>query len=237
MKRSFAALLFCVIAGWALAADDPAGPIDVTLSWRASVAADGQLTALKPSDHLNPELYKRFESDVHKWIFTPGKVNGVPTATDTTLTVHIRLTPVPGGFRPEILDAASGVGYRKMAPPPKYPEGAVMSHRGGGVLLRVTYDGEGKVKDAQTIEGGLPKPGNDIERAAVAAVKHWTFTPESIGGHGYGGVAIVPLCFSVGDGWETPCRFVDPASNQDIRNGGLLAVDPLVHLERPLPAS
>ena len=111
-----------------------------------------------------------------------------------------------------------------------------MSHRGGGVLLRVTYDGEGKVRNAETIEGGYPKAGNDIEHAAVAAMKHWTFKPESIGGRGYGGVAIVPMCFSVAPGPETPCRFIDPASNQDIRNGGLLAVDPLVHIERP-PAS
>jgi TonB family protein len=230
-----AALVLSMIAECGLAADD-SGPIDVTLTWSASVAADGQLTVLKPDDDANPELYKRFDADVRKWRFTPGKVNGVPTATNTTLTVKIRLTPVPGGFRPEILDATSGVGYgRKTAP--KYPEGAVKSHRGGGVLLRVTFDGEGKVRNAEAIEGSSPKAGDDIERAALAAMKHWTFKPESIGGRGYGGVAIVPLCFSVGPGPETPCRFIYPGSNQDLRDGGLLAVDPLVHLERPKPAS
>ena len=235
MKRALASLALCAVVSCALAADEPEGPIDVTLTWRASVAADGQLTALTPSDDASPELYKRFEADVRKWHYTPGKVNGVPTATDTTLTVHVRLVPVAGGFRPEVLDAVSGVGYGKMTTP-KYPKGAAMSRRGGGVLLRVTFDGEGKVRNAETIDGGFPKPGSDIEQAAVAAMKRWTFRPESIGGRGYGGVAIVPLCFSVKPGPETPCRFIDPVSNQAIRDGGLFAVDPLVHLERPKPA-
>jgi len=46
----------------------------------------------------------------------------------------------------------------------------------------------------------------------------------------------VPICFSVSPGPETPCRYVTPLTNQKLRNGSLLAVDPLVHVERT-PAS
>jgi len=234
MKRVLASLTLLLAAACALA-DEASAPVEVSLSWRASVGADGQLTALAPADELNAELYKRFEADVRTWRFTPGKVNGVPAATDTTLTVGIRLNPVPGGFRPEILDAQTGVGYGKMVAP-TYPEGALKSRRGGAVLSRVTFDGQGDVQEVETIDGGFPEAGGDLKRAARVALRRWKFHPESIGGRGYGGTAFVPICFSVSPGPETPCRYVTPLTNQKLRNGSLLAVDPLVHVERT-PAS
>lgn len=234
MKRMFASIVLSLAASCAMAVESTE-PVEVALSWRATVGADGQLAALVPADDLNPQLYKRFEADVRGWHFTPGKINGVPSATDTTLTVQIRLTPISGGFRPEILDAVSGVGYGKMVAP-KYPDGALKSHRGGGVLLRVTFDGEGNVMEADTIDGGFPVAGEDIQRAARAAMKRWTFHPESIGGRGYGGRAFVPICFSALPEPSSDCRFVIPGSTTNVRDGSLLAVDPLVRIERP-PAS
>jgi TonB family protein len=237
MKRVLASLALSAAAACAIAADEPAKPVDLTLSWSASVDADGKLTALKPADEKYAELYKRLEPDVRNWRFSAGKVDGVPTAAETTLIVHLRLTPVEGGYHIDIRNAEAGPGYGRMTTP-KYPDGALMSHRGGGVLVRVAYDADGNVTNAEAIEGGFPKPGNDIEHSALAAVKHWTFKPESIGGHGRPGVAIVPVCFSVGPGpLETKCRFTDPASQQDVQDGGLLAVDPLVRIETPPHAS
>ncbi|MET0229776.1 MAG: TonB family protein [Rhodanobacteraceae bacterium] len=231
MKRLLAALVSFAIAACAIAAADPAKPIDLTLQWRASVDADGKLIALQAADDQHAELYRQLDADVRTWHFASGKVDGVPTAAETTLTVHLRLTPVDGGYHVDVRDAQAGPGYGRMTPP-KYPDGAVMSHRGGGVLLRVAYDADGRVTGAETIEGGFPKPGNDIEHSALAAVKSWTFRPESIGGHGRPGVAIVPMCFSVGPGArEAKCRFTDPVTRHAIEDGGLLAVDPLVRVE------
>jgi TonB family protein len=233
MKRILASLTLSVVVASAIAADEPAKPLDVTLQWSASVDADGRLTALTPADDRYAELYRRLEPDVRSWHFAAGKVNGVPTAAETTLTVLLHLTPVEGGYHIDIRHAQAGVGYGKVATP-KYPDGALMSHRGGGVLVRVAYGADGRVTNAETMDGGFPKPGNDIEHSAVAAVKRWTFKPESIGGHGRPGVAIVPVCFSVGPGpLETRCRFTDPVSKQDIQDGGLLAVDPLVRIAMP----
>jgi TonB family protein len=231
MKRVLASLSLVAVAACAIAADEPAKPVDLTLQWRASVDADGKLTSLQPADDKYAELYRKLDPEVRAWHFAAGKVDGVPTAAETTLTAHLRLTPVDGGYHIDVRDAQAGVGYGRVTAP-KYPDGAVMSHRGGGVLVRVAYDAEGRVTNAETIDGGFPKPGNDIEHSAVAAVKGWTFKPESIGGHGRPGIAIVPVCFSVGPGArEARCRFTDPVSKRDIADGGLLAVDPLVRVE------
>jgi TonB family protein len=233
MKRTLALLTLSAVAACAMAADESAKPVDLTLQWSASVDADGKLTALAPVDEKYAELYKRLEADVRSWHFSSGKVDGVPAAAETTLTVHLHLTPVEGGYHIDVRSAEAGPRYAKMTTP-KYPDGALMSHRGGGVLIRATYDADGRVTKAETTEGGFPKPGNDIEHAALAAVKGWTFKPESIGGHGRAGVAIVPVCFSVGPGpLETKCRFTDPVSKRDVENGGLLAIDPLIHVETP----
>jgi len=231
MKTVLAWLLICIAATVAIAADIPSAPIDLTLQWTLSVDADGKLTALKPVDDTNADLHRRLELEVRKWRFGAAKINGVATPADTTLTVHVTLKPVDDGYHIDLRNAETGVGYGTMTAP-KYPEGALMSHRGGAVLVRIDYDADGRVTQAQAVEGGLPKPGGDIERAAVSAVKRWTFRPESIGGHGRPGSAMVPVCFSV-DARPTRCRFTDPASKREISDGAMLAVDPLVQLQMP----
>jgi TonB family protein len=230
MARVSAVLgLMCLM--WASAAHAGAGkPVDLTMSWSVALDASGAITSLTPTQTTNPGLYQRLEPAIRKWHFTTGKVKGVPVASETTLTLHVTLEPVDGFYRVRLRDAGTGARYATMTPP-KYPDDAVTSKRGGAVMLEVRYDASGKVTNAVVVEGGLPKPGNDIERAAVAAVKHWTFTPESIGGHGVAGIARVPMCFSAREGTDNACRWRVGESEVSLDTNTPLVMNSVVHLE------
>jgi TonB family protein len=228
MKLAIALVLGCA-ASAVLAAEEARKPIDLTLQWHVSLDANGGIVSMKPVDEKNAELYRRLDPEVHAWHFSAGRVDGVAAPAETTLTVNLRLEPTDGGYRVNLRGAGAGGSYATTTAP-RYPDGALMSHRGGGVLLRVRYDSEGRVTDAAAVEGGLPKPGNDIERAAVASVKHWTFRPESIAGHPEAGTVMVPICFSAGPGAHA-CRFTDPASKREIGAGGPTSIDPIVRLD------
>jgi TonB family protein len=227
MKNRVALLLGCA-ATVALAADDARKPIDLTLQWHVSLDAAGHVVSMKPVDDKNAELYHRLDPEVQGWHFTTGRIDGVAVPAETTLTVNLRLDPTDGGYRVNLRGAGAGGAYATTTAP-KYPDGALMSHRGGGVLLHVDYDRDGRVTSASVIEGGLPKPGNDIEHAAVAAVKHWTFRPESIAGQPKAGAVVVPICFTV-EPKTFECRFTDPGSKREIVDTPV-SIDPVVRLD------
>lgn len=225
----------CVLMLWlapvlAFAGAAAPKPVDLTMSWNLSLDTSGAITALTPTVETNRALYQRLEPGIRKWQFTTGKVDGKPAPAQTTLTVHITLEPVGELYRVRVRDAATGPRYATKTPP-KYPDGALVSRRGGAVMLEVDYDAAGNVTSAKPIDGGLPKAGSDIEHAAVAAVKHWTFTPETIAGHGLAGVVRVPLCFSAYPGGENACRWQVGGADVALDTQSLLAVNSVVHLE------
>lgn len=228
MKLAFALILGSAACA-AFAADEARKPIDLTLQWHVSLDANGGILSMNPIDDKNADLYRRLDSEVRSWHFAAGRIDGVPAPAETTLSVNLRLEPTDGGYRLNLRHAGAGGTYATTTSP-KYPDGALVSHRGGGVLLRVDYDSDGRVTDATAVEGGSPKAGNDIRHAAVASVKHWTFRPESIAGHPKAGAALVPICFSV-EPRTFECRFTDPGSKREIGEGGSLSIDPIVRLD------
>ncbi len=215
----------------ASAAGRPPKPVDLTMSWIVSIDKTGAIRSIRPTEDKNLGLYQRLEAGIRKyWKFTPGKVDGKPEVSETTLTVHSTLEPVDGYYRVRVRDAATGPRYDTTVPP-KYPDDAVMSRRGGAVLLDVKYDANGHVTDAKAIAGGDPKPGHDVERAAVLAVKQWTFKPETIGGHGLAGKARVPLCFAPVPAMENHCRWVSPDTQKPLDADRPVALGSIVHID------
>jgi len=225
-------VIFClsILFSQLACAAAPQKSVDLTMSWRVSLDAKGAITSLEPADASNPGLYQRLGPEIRKWHFATGKVRGVPAPAETTLTVQITLQPVDGFYRVLLRSAGTGARYATVTTP-KYPDGAMMSKRGGAVLLEVHYDAKGNVTEVSLLEGGLPKPGSDIERSAIAAVKHWTFTPESIAGHGIAGVVRVPVCFSARPGAENTCRWKVGGSDVPLDTKMPIAMNSVVHLE------
>jgi TonB family protein len=216
-------------SAFAFAGTETPKPVDLSMIWSLSVDATGAITSLEPAEDRNPELYRRLEPAIRTWHFTSGKFNGTPVPAETTLTVHITLQPTEGGYRVQLRRADTGASYSTTTPP-KYPDGALVSHRGGAVLLLVHYDADGHVTDAEPRVGGEPKPGGDIATAAVNAVKHWTFKPERVAGRGVPGAAKVPLCFKV-EPSRLSCRFMEPGTNLPLDPDRPLAIDSIVRIE------
>jgi TonB family protein len=214
----------------------PKRPVDLTMTWIVGIDKNGVLGSMKPAEEKNLGLYQRLETGIRKyWKFTAGKIDGKPELTQTTLTVHATLEPIDGYYTVRVHDAATGPRYDTTVPP-KYPDDAVMARRGGAVLLDVKYDASGHVTDAKAIAGGEPKPGHDVERAAVLAVKQWTFKPEAVGGHGLAGKVRVPLCFAPVPAMEKQCRWEAPDTKKPLDADRPFALTSVVHIETDVTA-
>lgn len=194
----------------------PDKPADFTMSWVVTIDRDGKLGAMTPTGDGNRDLYQRLEAGIRKyWLFKPGKVDGKAETTETTLTVHASLEPADGAYRVRVREAETGPRYDRIVAP-RYPDDALMARRGGGVLIEVEYDATGNVTGAKSIAGGEPKPGHDVERAAAIAVRQWKLKPETIGGHGLAGKALVPLCFAPTPAAPKNCRWETGATKKPL---------------------
>jgi TonB family protein len=181
---------------------------DVWIKWNLSLDPEGSIVDLSPIDmDYLPTMRQQIEPAVRAWHFTPGKIDGHPAPTRTTLTVGVALKRSKNEqYVGEIISAVTGPTYKHMVLP-EYPHGA--SHRGsaGGVMLRVDFDSEGRVTsavDVPEMETAAVDPA--LTKAALVAVKHWTFRPETVASHGVSGAAFVPVCFRIRD---EECRWKD----------------------------
>jgi hypothetical protein len=108
-------------------------PIELDVEWRLSLDAHGEIVRLAPAgEKVLPVVRKQLASIVRGWHFTPGKINGQPAATETTLHVRVALDEASlGDYRMRVLSAATGTFYRHRIAP-KYPKEA----------LRFGYEGK-----------------------------------------------------------------------------------------------
>jgi TonB family protein len=118
---------------------------------------------------------------------------------------------VAGGQSPA---AAEGRARAKTAPPavdvtfknrnpPKYPVEAIKKGEQGNVILDITVDAKGEVKDIAVDPQGTTAPGA-LQIAAIRAAQYWRFHPGSKGGKPVGGTIKVPVSFSLQE--TNPCH-------------------------------
>ena len=78
------------------------------------------------------------------------------------------------------------------APAPPYPPAARKAHREGTVVLQVTVSADGRAeKVVVSRSSGSP----DLDEAAIAAVRTWTFRPAEVNGQRVGTTVEVPVAF------------------------------------------
>ncbi|WP_240126261.1 energy transducer TonB [Thermomonas alba] len=78
------------------------------------------------------------------------------------------------------------------APPPRYPQEALRMNIGGTVKVRVTVAPDGRVDRLELAESS----GNrDLDRAALEAVRRWTFRPALGNGQPVQAEVVVPIQF------------------------------------------
>jgi TonB family protein len=237
MRRRIASTMIAAIAltgalaaSGAAAASAESSPVFVDMTWSLGVDAGGRITRLATDDKQLPTLHGPLEKDIRSWKISPGKVDGVPAATESKLHLLLRLDPqTDGNYHVNLAGASTGGGYGRQSAP-KYPENAAAGRRQGLVVLKVDYDEAGKVKDVGPY-AGAPQVDTAFVRSAINAVRQWTFEPEIVGGHPRRGSALVPVCFRM-DAPGVPkidCNWKPP--NGRGTTEGMVALDPAARLE------
>jgi protein TonB len=100
--------------------------------------------------------------------------------------------PVPD-TPPPIEPPRFGMAYLNN-PAPAYPTFAKRAREQGVVMLRVRVDAAGKVED---IDIEKSSGSERLDKAALAAVRHWRFVPARQGERPVAGVALVPISFTL----------------------------------------
>jgi len=223
------AMLACVAA--TVAAKEPA-PLVVRMAWTISVDDQGHIVRLSTRETKLADIRDRIEHEIRSWQFSPGKVDGVPAPSDSTLVVTLMATPTDDAhYAVRVTGAATGGGYGVMTPP-QYPHASLLSHRQGYVVLNVNYGADGKVVDAAPADGA-PKADSPFVNASIAAVRQWVFVPEVIGGHPRAGAAIVPICFAIASKYARPpdCTWKRPGDDLKVSGDQMVALDSAVTLK------
>jgi hypothetical protein len=76
---------------------DVAKMVDGRIHWNLSLDSEGRIADLSPIDvDYLPTIRQQIEPTVRSWHFTPGKVDGRPEPTRTTLIVGVALEKSKG---------------------------------------------------------------------------------------------------------------------------------------------
>jgi len=228
------ALLIVVLTGNVDASKLPPY-IPLAQTWHITVNKDGQVIRMAAvSNRLIdrfPQIREKLEEAVRSWTFSPGKINGQPAETTTTLIVFANLLPEPDGSSAlQINNVHGGGGFNKRFAP-QYPQSAISRLAAGEVVVKATYGAHGKVLSAQRFKNG-PRANHMLVVAAIEAVKRSIFRPEMVGGHPLPGVALVPYCFRLHGPYGAlgKCDWNAPGETNPLQQGEALALNPATHL-------
>lgn len=207
---------------------------------RAGIVLDaaGKLASIewigtKPNDRL---VTAPLEAVIRDWEFEPGKVDGVPAATETGLLLHVELhKTAEGGVSLNIDDARTGA-FSLKQDPPAYPRDQAMRGVQAHVVVIVKTDGTGQVTSAAIGEYKGSNPADrsrkDFEAAALNAVKSWTYRTEQVGGNGLATTLRVPISFCFADQWCERNKIKDGMVPADASPPGMaMATDSVVRIK------
>ncbi len=149
-----------------------------------------------------PELDQAAIDAVKQWAYEPKIIDGEPRGVVFTVTCAFKLKepkpgvkldePKPGVIIDEPVRAVGDIKPPKLIKKvePIYPETARKAGIEGTVLLEVTTDIYGRVKNIKVLES-IP----ELNRAAVDAVKQWVYEPTLIDGKPRGVIFTVTVTF------------------------------------------
>jgi hypothetical protein len=205
MKRWWLGLSCMLVSGALMAA----GPAAVRKRVQASmlvtgtidVAPDGHVAryALDRPDKLPQAVRDLLGKAIPHWTFEPVTLNGQPVIARSPMSVRVVAKPLDDGrFSITVAGAVFGHGGDgtgrtlavKHETRPFYPREAVQARVAGTVYVLVRVDRQGKVVEALARQVNLRVIAGDAEmarwrgvlaRASVNAIRHWTFTPPTVG--------------------------------------------------------
>jgi len=225
-------LIVIAFATARVCAEDASDSVKLSGSWSVSLDASGHVLKAESVGDVIPAVRDPLTREIQRWQFVPGKVNGEGAPTETTLTLALTLVADgPDKYRIRIDDAKTG-GRVGKAKAPRLPREAIRDGFQGMVVVKVDYDANGKVLSAMPQEGA-PAVEPALSKSAIESVKHWTFEPETVGGHAIAGSAVLPLCFTVSRSGRMPPKVAcewRPANDGPHVWGDFTSVDPVARL-------
>ncbi len=206
--RIFGALLaialFLPVAGHAQNAREMRKQVEASMLVTGSVdiAQDGSVTAhtLDEPQKLPPYVVDLIERAVPALRFEPVLVDGVPALARAKMSLRLVATPGEGGNMNVAIrsahfgddDAAEDTArvHQDDMRPPRYPAGIAQMGGKGSVYLLIKVGRDGAVEDVVSEQTNLTALGTarqmesirrGLEKSAIDAARHWTFTPPSSG--------------------------------------------------------
>lgn len=217
-------MLVLPAAAGALDAKSPSSPSPVTLHASAAITIepDGGISSFAWKDENEDVLQvaRLVEPRVRAFQFEPGRIDGVPAVTDTTLRVTLRATPdAAGNWAISIADAATGAAVVSQLPP-TYPIEAARDGIEAEVVSEIEVGADGR---AQVLSTGYESSAKgaagrrEFLRASSAAIASWRYEPERVGGHPVAGRMRVPITFCLGHRtWCTERQAGQPDAHQPV---------------------
>lgn len=229
--------LFAAALAFADAA--PARPLHLSNAWQVSLDANGKVVALQDSGKLDAGVRDPLEHAIRSWTFEPGRINGQPAPTETTLTLNV--TFVPKGqddYSVRIDDARTGGSIdistsKKFMP--RFPRDAARPGLVARVVVKADYDANGNITEVETQPDQGVNVSKSLRASALAVVPKWRVEPERVGGHALAGSVMVPICYKVvkdpRQSDKLDCAWRPPGSRSKIDNGSAYALAPAAKLK------
>ena len=210
-------------------------PLVVESTWGVSLDASGHVVALESHGALKPVLRDPLAEAIRGWAFEPGRIDGQPAPTETSLDLSVALEADAGGnYQVRVVDVRIGAEVASSVPP-RFPPRLVRRIKtpfSGLVVAEVRYDAQGRVLEAE-LAPGTPAADPLLQEAALESIRKWRFQPERVGGHPLAGSAWVPLCFTL----TTSARHIPdcehwtpPGANTPVPDGSAFALQPAATL-------
>jgi TonB family protein len=191
--RALALLALAIAQPVAVAGDEtPAARLQA--SFALDLDASGRIVSLAPVGHTAEGLADELRPVIAGWAFEPGRIDGVAAPTQTTINITLAARRTVGdAVSLRVVEASAGPRVGN-AVPPRYPVQSLRAGESGEVLVRVEVDDEGRPAAPSIAQSTAPKR---LERAAIEAIRQWTFVPERVGGHAIASTLLVPLRFCI----------------------------------------
>lgn len=230
----------------ALAAEPENGE-SVVVSWSLGVDAEGHIVSLVSRGQPDDAIREPLEAIVRGWEFEPGRIDGQPVASETSLSVLAARVPARegGGYAVEVRDVRLG-GAMADEPARRGQARHVLKNASKElgaatalVVTRVEYDAAGKVVGSEVVSTH-PRVSRAFARDLENMFKRSTYAPEKLAGKGVAGGILVPFCHFSGFGKEELDRrgaacdaqpWNVPDMDQELRGQMSVPLDPKVRLK------
>jgi len=138
---------------------------------------EGHATEAICADETHPVLIDPLRNWIFEQSFQHATADGQPAPSTTSLWMSYALVETEGGYELVVREYHSGPRPIEQTQP-DYPVNALETYKEGWVKVRFTVEASGAVSNPTVVESSHKL----FELAAMKAIRHWRFKPETVNG-------------------------------------------------------